>query len=463
MSWPGATARQIAKAVRRGDATASVVVAEHLADAGTNAALHGAIHETRDGVALAEAAIVDELPDLGSLTLAGVPVAVCEHLAVAGQAARFGSEATRRPIAATDDEPVRRLRGAGAVVIATTRSSELGLWATTDDGFDPPVNTFRADRGIAGPSGGAALAVASGAVPLALGLDGPGTAGGVRTTAAANGIVGFSPEHDPAAHDDDAAAWLAGTTGILATTVGDAAEGYAAVSRALPSRLGAPPRLRIAATDRPIMPGVPGLRHPLVTCDADTVKALLEVVRTLTDVGHDTHRATPNLGPRAASASAGAWSAAAYLRSVRFDRRRLQRRTRRLVAIGEKTVQGRLYGGLLGDGVRTRNHARDWFGERGFDVLVTPALAGPPPSAGQWAARGLRDNVRASAKAAVFTAPWGLIGFPSIVIPVGVRGDGLPSAVQLVAPSGGAALLFDLAAQLVDHLKPRRYAPGLNL
>lgn len=462
MSWPGATAKQIAKAVRRGDATAAAVIGEHLAEAGGNAALAGAITRTRDTTALAEAAIVDELPDLASLTLAGVPVAVCEQLAIAGHSTRHGSAATESSVAAADAEPVRRLRGAGAIVVAMTRSSELGLWAATDDGRHVLVNTYRADRGVAGPSGGAALAVASGAVPIAIGTDGPGTAGGVRTAAGACGIIGFSPEHDPAAYNQDAKAWFSGMTGVFATTVSDTAEGYAVLSRSFPAQIKNPPRLRIAASDRPMMPPVPGLRGPLVAADTDTTKSLLDVVRTLTDLGHDTHRASPTLGPRASSASAGAWSVAAYLRSRPFDRQKLQRRTRRLASIGAKTLQGRLYGGLLGDGVRTRDHARSWFADRGYDVLVTPALAGPPPSAEAWSIRGLRDNVRASAKAAAFTAPWGLIGFPSIVIPVGTRADGLPSAVQIVAPPGRTALLFDLAAQIMERLKPRRYAPNLR-
>jgi amidase len=114
---------------------------------------------------------------------------------------------------------------------------------------------------------------------------------------------------------------------------------------------------------------------------------------------------------------------------------------------------------LLGDGARTRAHAVEWFAHNGFDVLVTPAAAGPPPAGVTWSRTGFRDNLRASARAAAFTAPWGLVGLPALVVPVGTRGDGLPASVQLVAPPGKTALLFDLAAQLSDIVKPRRYPP----
>ncbi|MGH8792089.1 MAG: amidase family protein, partial [Stackebrandtia sp.] len=181
-----------------------------------------------------------------------------------------------------------------------------------------------------------------------------------------------------------------------------------------------------------------------------------------TAAGHDTHRAAPALGPRAAGASFSAWSAAAYLRGRRFDRERMQRRTRRLAALGERTVQARLYGGLMGDGVRARAHAMEWFASGDYDVLLTPALAGPPPAAEVWSTRGLRDNVAAAGRVAAYTALWGLIGFPAMVVPVGERGDGLPASVQLIAPPGRAGLLFDLAAHLTDLMRPRRYAPTLR-
>lgn len=435
------------------------MVAEHIAESADNPLVGVAFTETRDSTAMAEAAIVDGLPDLASLPLAGVPVAVCERFAVTGGRPRLGSAATRLPVSAGDDEMVRRLRGAGSVVVGTTRSSELGLWPSTDDHGNVPVNPWRSDRGVAGPSGGAGLAVAAGTVPLAVGQDGPGTAGGVRTVAAACGVIGFSPEHDPAIHRDDTTRWLAGTPGLLATTVTDVAEGYAVLTRSLPPAISDPPRLRIAATDKTLMPQLPGVQGPLHSVDESTRSWLLAVVRTLTDAGHDTLRSAPSLGPRASTASVSAWSAAAYLRSLRFDRQALQRRTRRLAALGERTVKGHLYGGLLGDGVRTREHALDWFAAGGFDVLVTPALPGPPPAAEGWSVRGFRDNFRSGARAAAFTAPWGLIGLPAIVIPVGVRDDGLPAVVQLVGKPGNAGVLFDLASQLIDRLKPRRFPP----
>src|SRR5699024_5419484 len=120
---------------------------------------------------------------------------------------------------------------------------------------------------------------ADGTAPIAIATDGPGTAGGARTVAAACGLVAVSLEHDPAAQRRDPQPWLRGHTGILATTVEDAAECRAVLSRTPSYHINEPGRLRIAASDSPLVPKVPGLRGQLFTSDSDTVKSLLDVVR----------------------------------------------------------------------------------------------------------------------------------------------------------------------------------------
>src|SRR5262247_2084863 len=76
VSWVGATAKQIARAVRRGDTSAAEVIADHLAHITARGAVVRAFGLLRAGEALAEADAVDAQQELGSLPLAGVPVAV---------------------------------------------------------------------------------------------------------------------------------------------------------------------------------------------------------------------------------------------------------------------------------------------------------------------------------------------------------------------------------------------------
>ncbi|HET6212568.1 MAG TPA: amidase family protein, partial [Micromonosporaceae bacterium] len=174
-TWVGATAKEIARAVRRGDAAATAVVADHLDY--IRAADHtlNAFRVVRAAEAVAEAEKVDEQPDLGNLPLAGVPIAVKENTAVAGVPTWNGSAAARQPVSEEDHEVVRRLRGAGAVVVGITRMPELGLWALTDDASAVTRNPWNTDRTPGGSSGGAAAAVAAGLVPIAHGNDGLGS------------------------------------------------------------------------------------------------------------------------------------------------------------------------------------------------------------------------------------------------------------------------------------------------
>src|SRR5262249_47608544 len=80
-----------------------------------------------------------------------------------------------------------------------------------------------------------------------------------------------------------------------------------------------------------------------------------------------------------------------------------------------------------------------------FDVLVTPALATVPPPAISWSTRSWGANMLANVRYAPYAAPWNFAGFPAVVVPVGVRDDGLPVAVQLVGAPGSEFLLLALA------------------
>jgi amidase len=72
--------------------------------------------------------------------LAGVPIAVKDDLAVAGQTVTRGSRSFGPP-ATADAEPVRRLRAAGAIPIGITNVPELMIfpWTAPWDGHRPPL------------------------------------------------------------------------------------------------------------------------------------------------------------------------------------------------------------------------------------------------------------------------------------------------------------------------------------
>jgi amidase len=96
----------------------------------------------------------------------------------------------------------------------------------------------------------------------------------------------------------------------------------------------------------------------------------------------------------------------------------------------------------------TRRVAQWW--ADGFDLLLTPTLAEPPPRLGEFA--GTPDNPIAglfrAASLVPFTPPFNVTGQPAISLPLHWNEAGLPIGVQLVAAYGREDVLLRVAAQL---------------
>ena len=101
---------------------------------------------------------------------------------------------------------------------------------------------------------------------------------------------------------------------------------------------------------------------------------------------------------------------------------------------------------------------------QGYDLFLSPTLAGLPAAIGRYA----MDNAdylayRLGKKGVIGYSPFAplanLTGMPAISIPFGLSRDGLPIGIQLMGPLGSEALLLALAAQ-VEAVKPwQRVAP----
>ncbi len=118
--------------------------------------------------------------------LHGIPLVVKDHLDMVGQVTGAGSKLLINNIASSDAEVIRRLRQAGAVVLAKANTHELAFGAATP----PTRNPWDLSRIPGGSSGGSGAAVAAGIVPLAIGTD---SGASIREPAAFCGIVGLKP------------------------------------------------------------------------------------------------------------------------------------------------------------------------------------------------------------------------------------------------------------------------------
>ena len=125
--------------------------------------------------------------------LDGSIVSIKDLFDVAGEPTRAGSKilADEALPAAADGPVVRRLRAAGAVIVAKTNMTEFALGAIgANPHFGTPGNPRDRARVPGGSSSGAAVTVGDGMADIAIGSD---TGGSVRIPAALCGITGFKP------------------------------------------------------------------------------------------------------------------------------------------------------------------------------------------------------------------------------------------------------------------------------
>lgn len=127
--------------------------------------------------------------------LHGIPIALKDLFHVKGELTAAGSACWRELRASTSSEVVERLADKGMVILGKTHTVEFGLGAFgVNEYFPTPHNPWSTHHDLApgGSSSGAAVAVAAGLTPWALGTD---TGGSVRIPASWCGIVGLKPGH----------------------------------------------------------------------------------------------------------------------------------------------------------------------------------------------------------------------------------------------------------------------------
>ena len=420
----------------------------------------GAFVELDAERALAAASMIeagDERP------FAGVPIAIKNNRGVKGLRLTHGASLLRDFIAPYDHAVVARLRGAGFVIVGTTKLPEFGILPVTEPALHGPArNPWDLARTPGGSSGGAAAAVAAGMVPLAHGNDGGGS---LRIPAACCGLVGLKAQRHRVTTAPDLGASQLVVDGVLTRTVADTAAlldvlaGYEsgdsawAAPPAEPFRASAaraPGRLRIAFTTVPPLPDA--------TVESRCARAVRDAAALCESLGHAVEEVCPPWQSDDIDELFGAYFGAHVALSVQFAAAlasetgiaapgqmealsyELWSRAARLSSIEFQVLQTQLQGQM---------RALIGFLER-FDALITPALAERPLPL------GTLDGTAADAGATFdragyftpFTPIFNASGQPAITIPLYHGDDGLPLAIQIAGRPAGEPTLLALATQL---------------
>ncbi|MET8427597.1 amidase family protein [Nocardia sp. NPDC004860] len=187
------TAAEMARAISRKEVSSREAVSSSLERIAQTAPVSNAFEDLTRG-ALEAADRADELLAAGTVLgpLHGVPVALKSNHDLSGYPTSSGVPELAQIPGAADTAPVaQRLTEAGAIVVGRTRMPPGGFrWSTESAAFGPTRNPWDHTATSGASSGGAGVAVAVGAVPIAIGND---IGGSIRYPAAVNGVLGLRP------------------------------------------------------------------------------------------------------------------------------------------------------------------------------------------------------------------------------------------------------------------------------
>ena len=187
------SAVEMAALIRAKKLSAREALAEHLKQIDRVNPQVNAIVTLIADQATADAARADEMQARGEALgpLHGLPVAHKDLLDTAGVRTTYGSPLFKDHVPAQDNLLVTRMRAAGAIFLGKTNTPEFGAGSQTFNRvFGATHNPYDLTKTCGGSSGGAAVALSCGMVPVASGSD---AGGSLRNPAAWCNIVGFRP------------------------------------------------------------------------------------------------------------------------------------------------------------------------------------------------------------------------------------------------------------------------------
>ncbi len=443
------TLTETARLLRARELSPVEVVREHLERISADAGRINAFVSVRAEEALAEARRLESQREPGPLH--GVPVTIKDSLDVAAMPTYCGTRFRASHVAREDSAAAARLRRAGAVILGKTNCPEFLANYETDNHIAGRTNTpLDAERTPGGSSGGEAAAIAANFSAGGIGSDGGGS---IRWPAHCCGIAGLKPTpgripatgHFPLIQHPGG---LLGVIGPMARTAADVRALYDAVQGYDSSDPFSVPLLDPAVD-------LVGTRVGVMErfFDVPVQPAIVAAVRRAAAAAADLGLTVDEFSPKGLERAPNVWSFFFTELAAPFTRELLQGREDEAHWTGTEFYdlvkhKPEPAGKDVVENLGRRDAMRRHLLAEMPDVVIAPAAG-----VAAFRHRERRYDVGAGRTIGLFQAmmplTWvNLMGLPSMVIPFGRDGDGMPVGVQLIGHPWSEGLLLELAVRL---------------
>ena len=409
-------------------------------------------------VGLAQAQLADKrIAAAEQSLLCGLPVAIKDLEATRGLTTAQGSMEFKGHVPEVSDPIVDYIASAGGNIFCKTNVPEFGAGANTvNEVYGATGNPFNPQKTCGGSSGGSAVALATGMVPLATGSD---YGGSLRTPASFCGVVGFRPSPGlvPYAHNGVGLNPFV-VLGPMGRTVADAHLLLRAQSH----------------SDKrdPYSTGSSGVHDSLPLADLSSVKAVWSIDLGCCEVDRDiaacfeqrislfTHafKTCENRHPDFTNIH----NTFEVLRGVFFVAGNQERLETYREILGRNIIDNTEYGldltaGEIGAAFTQQSilyrQVLEFFSTTETDVLICPAVSVSAFDHSQRTVTQIND-----VKMTTYMTWLALVYAPtmalccSCVIPCGVDHKGMPFGIQVVGPKGTDTKVLSVAAALEQLL-----------
>jgi len=387
---------------------------------------------------------------------AGAPFLIKDLDPYAGLPTRSGSRSQLSlPPAAQANAYIDSFDRAGLIVIGKSATPEFGFLPTTEpNAFGATRNPWDPSRSSGGSSGGAAVAVAAGVVPIAHASDGGGS---IRIPASCCGLFGLKPSRGRmiGARNQTSISDIS-VDHIVSRSIRDSAVMFAGSEDSGPGARLPPVGLVTRPLKRRLRVGLL-IEGAAGHAPAPEVRAATEsAARLMESLGHHVIPTTWPMGREFIQdflllwASGAAELAGAIAKAVGrpADASMLEPFSLGMADMAIKAPKDALPQ-ALGRLQKALEAYGPWFATNRFDVAMSPVLAWAPPRIGEVGPDVPFDTLIQRLTEYVGYTPYhNVVGAPAMSVPLSWTEGGLPVGTQFCAPVGAEGLLLQLAYQL---------------